>query len=251
MKKSVTAVAILLGLSSMSALAVQDNAFQHEAGLNYQSNSEEFGDGLWKANYSYYVTPVDQSSSPYALNGFLAQSSNLGAYYSNFDDADLDSYGIDGTYVFASKWFVGVNYQKHDYAHFDFDTYGAEVGYYFNDSSAVSVFYADGDEGIEERYGVKVRSYIALQSTAGVDLQANWTHSDNDDMINLGADWYVNNAWSVGLGYTDTEYDDAFDVRTSYWLRISDNVSANFQVARVLDSDFDGVNIGLGLVGRF
>lgn len=251
MKKSVTAVAILLGLSSMSALAAQDNAFQHEAGINYQANSEEFSDGIWNANYRYYVTPVEQNTSPYALNGFLAQTTNLGANYSNFDVADLDSYGIDATYVFASKWFVAAKYQNNDSDYVDFNTYAAEVGYYFNESSAVSAFYADGDSDVEESYGLNLRSYIALQATAGVDLKASWTHSDSDDEFNLGADWYINNAWSVGAGYTNNDDDDAFDVRTAYWLRLSDNFSANFQVARVLESDFDGVNIGLGVVGRF
>ncbi|QYJ87229.1 putative porin [Shewanella mesophila] len=251
MKKSVTAVAILLGLSCMSAFAAQDNAFQHEAGINYLSNSEEFSDGIWNANYRYYVTPVAQSTSPYALNSFLAQTSNLGANYSNIDVVDVDSYGVDGTYVFASKWFVSANYQNYDYANFDFSTYGAEVGYYFNDSSAVSAFYTDGEDNYEEQYGLKVRSFLALQATAGVDLKATWTHSDSDDLLNLGADWYINNAWSVGAGYTRSDDDDAFDLRTAYWLRLSDNFSANFHLARVLDSDFDGVNIGLGLVGRF
>jgi len=96
-----------------------------------------------------------------------------------------------------------------------------------------------------------VRSFIALQSTTGVDLSANWTHQDSDDTFNLGADWYVTKSWSVGLGYTDDGHDDTFVLKTAYWLRLSDSFSANFELARELDSDADGVFIGLGLTGRF
>ncbi|MCL1146658.1 putative porin [Shewanella marinintestina] len=251
MRQTTTALAILLSLTSLSAVAAQDNNYQHEAGLSYTTNSEEVSDGLWNANYRYYFESVEQSKAPYALNGFLAQESNIGANYQNFDPADSDSYGVDGTFVLGSNWFVGANYQKFDVASYDFNTYGAEVGYYFNDSSAVSAFYQDGDDNFTETYGLKVRSYIALQSTAGIDLNASWAHNEFDDVLNVGADWYINNAWSVGAGYTDSDNDDAFDVRTAYWLRITDGISANFQISKVLDSDYDGVGLGLGLVGRF
>jgi len=249
--KKITALAILLGFVSVNAAAAQDNPYQHEAGLKYSANSEEFSDGLWNANYRFYISPVDQTKGPYALNGFLAQTSNVGANYSNYDESDLDTIGVDGTYVFASKWFIAANYQRSEIGSFDWNTYGAEVGYYFNDSSAVSAFYNDGSDSIEESYGLKVRSFIALQSTTGVDLSANWTHQDSDDTFNLGADWYVTKSWSVGLGYTDDGHYDTFVLKTAYWLRLSDSFSANFELARELDSDADGVFIGLGLTGRF
>ncbi|NRD73125.1 putative porin [Shewanella sp. VB17] len=251
MKKTTSALAILLGLTSMSAIAAQDNAFQHEASLNYDTNSEEVSDGNLNAHYRYYVAPVDQSKSPYALNGFIAQTTNLGANY-NVNDSARDAYGVDGTYVFASKWFVSANYQQVGFEHTN-NLYGAKAGYYFNESSAVSAFYNDGDKNVKETYGLNLRSYIALESIAGVDLTANWLHSGSDDDLNLGADWYVNNSWSVGAGYTssDNEALDGFDVRTAYWLRISDNFSANFNLSKMLDSDVDGVDMGVGVIGRF
>lgn len=251
MRQTTTALAILFSLTSLSAAAVQDNNYQHEIGLSYTTNSEEVSDGLWNANYRYYFKGVEQGKTPYALNGFLAQESNIGANYQNFNPTDTDSYGVDGTLVFDSNWFIGANYQRVDVASYDFNTYAAEVGYYFNDSSAVSAFYQDGDDDFTETYGLTVRSYIALQSTAGIDLSAIWAHNEFDDVFNLGADWYVNNSWSVGAGYTNSDNDDAFDVRTAYWLRISDSISANFFVSKVLDSDYDGVDLGLGLTGRF
>ncbi|WP_394388349.1 putative porin [Shewanella woodyi] len=260
MKNSTMSLAVLLGLTSMSAVAAQDNAFQHQASLDYQTNSEEVSDGVWNANYRYYIAPVDQSNSPYALNGFLAQTTNLGASYSKLDVGiyDSDAYSVDGTYVFASKWFVSASYYRaettitgFDASNTDYDAYRGEVGYYFNESSSISAFYADGDNNAVEVYGLNLRSFVALESTAGVDLTANWTHTDSDDSFNLGADWYVNNSWSVGAGYYNSDGHDDFSLRTAYWLRISDNFSANFNLSKLLDSDADGVGMGVGVVGRF
>ncbi|ACJ31210.1 Conserved hypothetical protein [Shewanella piezotolerans WP3] len=251
MRKLTIAVAILVGLSSASAIAVQDSNYQHEASLSYGTNSEEISDGVWGAHYRYYVDSVEQGKTPYALNGFLAQSSNIGANYYSFDPLDYDSYGVDGTFVFDSNWFVSANYTNIESGNYDLNSYGAEVGYYFNDTSAVSAFYQDGDDNFVESYGLKARSFFVLQSTAGIELNAGWTYNEFDDLLNVGADWYINNAWSVGAGYINSDDDDGFDLRTAYWLRISDNISANFNVSKMLDSDYDGVGLGLGLTGRF
>ncbi|GGP79054.1 putative porin [Shewanella ulleungensis] len=248
--KNVTALALVLGFAALPAVAAQDAPFHHEAGLEYSANTEEFGDGLWDLNYRFYVDSVSQEKGPYALNGFLAQSSNVGASYSMIDDADLDIFSVDGTYVFDSKWFVGAAIQRYDAGAFDTDTYKLDVGYYFNDSSKVAAFYVDGSD-IDSIYGLEVRSFIDLKSTTGIDLGAMWTHTDADDMFNVNADWYVTKAWSVGLGYADDGFDDNFTAKTAYWLRMNDAFSATFELSKVLDSDVDGFGAAIGVVGRF
>ncbi|MDO6613036.1 putative porin [Shewanella sp. 1_MG-2023] len=249
--KNVTALALLTSLFALPAMAAQDAPFQHEAGLKYSANSEEFGDGAWNVNYRYYTAPVSQDESPYALNGFLAQTTNIGADYSMFDAADFDSIGIDGTYVFDNKWFVGGAYQKLDFDVVDFSVYKVDVGYYFNDSSKVAVFYTDGSDNIESSFGAEIRSFLALESTSGVDLGAMWLHTDDNDTFDLNADWYVTKAWSVGAGYSDDGSDNNFALKTAYWLRMSDSFSATFELSKVLDSDADGFGAGIGIVGRF
>ncbi|WP_434949940.1 putative porin [Shewanella sp. HL-SH4] len=249
--KNVTALALLLGFVGLPAVAAQDAAFQHEAGLSYNANSEEFGDGIWNAKYRYYVSPVDQANGPYALNGFLAQKSNVGANYSIFDAADVDTLGFDGTYVFDSKWFVGGQFQRVEFGNNSGSVYKLDGGYFFNDSSKVAAFYIDGSDDFESQFGAEVRSFIDFETTTGIDLGASWTHTDADDLININADWYVTKAWSVGLGYADVGSDDAFMVKTAYWLRMSDAFSATFDLSKDLDSDADGYNVGVGVVGRF
>jgi hypothetical protein len=248
--KNVTALALVLGFVALPAMAAQDAPFHHEAGLDYSANTEEFGDGLWDLNYRFYLDSVSQEKGPYALNGFLAQSTNVGASYSMQDDIDLDIFSVDGTYVFDSKWFVGAKIERYDAGVFDTDIYQLDLGYYFNDSSKVAAFYADGSD-IDSIYGLEVRSFIDLKNTTGVDLGANWTHTDADDIFNVNADWYVTKAWSVGLGYDDNGSDDNFTAKTAYWLRMSDSFSATFELAKVLDSDVDGLFVGVGVVGRF
>ncbi|ARD24085.1 putative porin [Shewanella japonica] len=249
--KNVTALALLSGLFALPAIAAQDAPFQHEAGLEYSANTEEFGDGIWDLNYRYYIKPVSQDNGPYALNGFLAQTTNIGAGYSMFDDADTDTVRIDGTYVFDSKWFVGAEYNRFEIGDFSGNLYQFEAGYYFNDSSKVAAFYVDGSDDFESFYGAEIRSFLAFETTTGIDLGAMWTHTDNDDIFNLNADWYVTKAWSVGLGYVDDGSDNDFAAKTAYWLRMSDAFSATFEVSKVLDSDVDGFGASIGIVGRF
>jgi hypothetical protein len=248
--KNVTALALVLGFVALPAMAAQDTPFHHEAGLDYSANTEKFGDGLWDLNYRFYLDSVSQEKGPYALNGFLAQSTNVGASYSMIDDDDVDVFSVDGTYVFDSKWFVGAKIERYDTSVFDTDIYQFNVGYYFNDSSKVAAFYVDGSD-IDSNYGLEVRSFIDLKNTTGVDLGANWTHTDADDIFNVNADWYVTKAWSVGLGYTDIGSDDFFIAKTAYWLRMSDTFSATFDLSKDLDSDVDGFGAAIGVIGRF
>jgi hypothetical protein len=248
--KNVTAIALVLGFVTLPAMAVQDAPFQHQAGVNYSANTEEFGDGQWDLNYRFYADSVSQEKGPYALNGFLAQSSNLGASYSKIDDAELDIFAVDGTYVFDSNWYIGADFRRFDAGVFDTDIYKLDLGYYFNDSSKVGVYYIDGSD-FEPAYGLEVRSFIELKNTTGIDLSASWTHTDDEDTLAANADWYVTKAWSVGLGYVDTGVNDNFIAKTAYWLRMSDAFSATFELSKNLDSDADGFGAAIGVVGRF
>ncbi len=72
--------------------------------------------------------------------GFLAQESILGAIYSYFDVFAINTVGVDGTYVFDSNWFVGLNYQCTGIGNTDFNTYGIELGYYVNKKNQLLAF---------------------------------------------------------------------------------------------------------------
>ncbi|RTR28865.1 putative porin [Shewanella atlantica] len=216
MKKNALTVAIFASFMAFSANANSEaktssaNRYQHEANVTLSTHTDDFGDGLWNLNYRYYLHPVNIENGPYALNGFIAQESNIGAQYTQMNNySDNDMYSIHGSYVFDSKWFIGANYQKinidNDWSIYSFDEnrYGINLGYYFNSSSEVSVFYQRSDssdsydgrynatvidgpvfksssfEKDDSNYGVNLHSFIPLQAISGIELLANWTHSSS------------------------------------------------------------------------
>ncbi|QYJ71244.1 putative porin [Shewanella sp. FJAT-51649] len=270
-------LALLLALTSTTTLAVTDNTYQHDVNLVYASSTDEFSDGSWDADYRYYFTPVSQDTVPYALSGFLAQSSNIRVGYNVSDHSDF--YLIDGEYVFDSKWFIGLSYGVVDSDYQDTNNYGAKLGYYFNDNSAVYLKYSTDNTDLAygtyykgeidvDSVGLGIRSFIPLESTAGVDLYADLSYShressstynidtqyrytSNDTSLNLGARWFINKSWAVGASHTIQDEDDPSTIYTSYYWRITDFISAQTSISKFIDSDADDVFLALGINGRF
>ncbi|WP_299005132.1 putative porin [uncultured Shewanella sp.] len=271
MKKSRIAAALFLSLTSASAFSVNDNSYHNEAQLEFQSSSENFSDGDWDLNYRYYASPVDQSKVPYALSGFLAQSSSIGAHFKfNNDITDYRTYGIQGQYVFDSKWYIdGVidasdNNPDASSAN-NATTYGIGGGYYFNDTSVVYLTYrrTDQSQGMEDtdRYTLGVKGYLPVKVTEGILMGAelnNYHYSTagvtSTTDYNIYADWYITRPWSFGASYTledQSDTDDIFSINTAYFLRLTDMLSARIEVEKQLDPNEDGVTGKLILNGRF
>lgn len=271
---------LLLGVSTASAADAQDNNYHHQAELNHINSSEDFGRGIWDTRYRYYFTPVSQAQGPYALSGFLAQNSSIAASYSNFA-SDFDTLGFDGSYVFASRWFIGGGYSLTDNFDDEVNQYNVSGGYYFNDTSAVSASYHK-QEGSDffgrdidtETYGVELQSFLPLISNGGMHLKTNWNYgssvsgtnffdtapfffsgsnSDSNHVLSLDADWYFTRALSVGGSYSwyEGDRDDDYSINANYWLRFSPNFAAKFSLTEFLRPDVDGVFVGLGIEGRF
>lgn len=107
-----------------------------------------------------------------------------------------------------------------------------------------------------------------MQSTAGIDLQANiyysqsdntltngpngqYNNSNNSTIVNLTADWYMTRAWSIGANYSIQDDKDPYSMNTAYHWRITDLISARAGIAKSFEPDWDGVDISLSLNGRF
>ncbi len=259
MKKSTLSLIIFSSLIANSVYAQEANTYQHEVDLALGTYSDDFGDGIWDLGYRYYFTPVSVNTGPYALNGLLAQSSNIGARYAQTDIINESKvYHVDGTYVFDSKWFIGAMYAQSDddsqYGSLDksLDSYQFNLGYYFNDTSEVSLYYknASGSDSYDRSdeadlfgpgyvykrsfdydantYGIKARSFIAMESFTGIELAGFWQYTQADDtdkfyhyvgdpqelghslydstnnnhFVGISADFYLTKSWSVGGQYS-------------------------------------------------
>lgn len=274
MKSVSTALSFGLALFC-TQLQAQDNAFQHEASVSYGDATEYNDSGTVSAAYTFYASPVDQSKAPYKLAGFLAQSSQLSAtYVTNTDsDQDFDLYGLGGVYVFDSKWFIGGSFAKSDP---DSTSYSAVTGLYFNDFSKFYIGYSDHESDSDtydftaSTWMASISSYLRLQSTEGIMLDATVAHSKSDYSLRIpgfsqessstntigtiAADWYITRAWSVGANYSVDENDDTYGINTAYFLRITDSISAEFTLSHLFASgDYDGATnfYSIGLNGRF
>ncbi|MCL1051201.1 hypothetical protein L2755_16435 [Shewanella abyssi] len=220
MHKNSLYFAVLLGLFSTSAKANDNNAstntYQHEANVSYGSHTDDLDNGLWSVDYRFYFTPVDSQNGPYALNGFLAQTSNLEAQYAQVSILDDSvSYSIDGTYVLDSNWFVAANYSEVDLDDDafivalgdDISAYGFSLGYYFNQTSEFSLSYqtssSSGSRSFgndvyslftsseidSKSYSAQIHSFVPLQSFSGLDFLAKWSYIDSDyDYISQSID---------------------------------------------------------------
>ncbi|WP_281212785.1 hypothetical protein [Shewanella insulae] len=197
MKKQLLTLPLLLGLTTQAFAGEAVNTFQHEANVNFGTDTDHFEDGVWNLDYRFYFKPVENNNAPQALAGFLAQSSYLGGMYAQANAYDDPvRYTVDGRYVMDSNWFIGANYLYLDVDQEDFIAvprdedqtgYGINFGYYFNDSSEVAIYYqyqgnSDSWSLITEEvvdfdldnnlYGAHIRTYFPLQSTTGLDLKA-------------------------------------------------------------------------------
>ncbi|WP_299011707.1 hypothetical protein [uncultured Shewanella sp.] len=242
MNKITFAGFFLLSAVSHISHAVQDKPYHHESQIDYISSSEDFSNGKWALQYRYFQEAVNQETVPYALSGFLAQTSNIGGQYVGFGDDDT-RYDIDGTYVFDSKWFIGLGYQKtdiNDASHLalinryntlgtDSKTYAITGGYYLNKSTEIYLAYQynDGEQSSTayhtdmtgHYYRLGLRTLVPMTVTEGIYIDASYQYADtelqysgaytgkttqNSNNFNLTADWYFTPSWSVG-GYYHTD----------------------------------------------
>ncbi|MCL1065766.1 hypothetical protein L2735_02955 [Shewanella olleyana] len=188
----------------------ENNSFQHDTSASYITDTDNSDNAYLFASYRYYFNAVSTDLGPWALSTFLAQSSNFGFNYLKSDLFETSSYQVDGTYVFDSKWFVGANYQQinddSDYGPWPYDydesLYGLKLGYYFNESSQISLFYQNqsGSDSYQhtsgsgqnfqigllaanfdnqsDTFGLEAQSYIPMESISGVNLLARWQYTD-------------------------------------------------------------------------
>lgn len=269
---------IATGLAlAISGFAVQAQDFQHQAGVGYGYTDQSGGSSdLLNVNYSYYFDKVN-TDSPFALNTFLAQSSQLDIAYTT-SGSDSNSALVGGTWVSDSNWFVRGGYNA-SLDHFgDMGTANLSLGYFLNSTTelAVSYFRTDidnigfmGDAKYEASgWGAHARSWFELPTTQGIDAGIHYSRDDYEsrssghrfsaetDTVSAYADWYLTKSLSLGLSAAyikpdQSSSDTAYVASVDYWLPLGNTFSLQTGASVDLDSDNDVYGWYLALTARF
>ncbi len=194
----------------------------------------------------------------------------------------MGSYSLDGQYVFDSNFFVKATYQTIDTDE-DFNNYNTTLGYYLNDTTSLHVNYGkteidtpffetdaanyaiggssffkfDGEQGLmvdaSFSHAKYEGTYKELYTIAGLPTKAGLSTKDSSNAISIDADYYINNAWSVGANYRRNSQTktNVYGVKTAYFWRLSDSMSLQAFANKALKPSNDGFGIGLSLLGRF
>ncbi len=282
MKLRISYIALCFALTHGAVFAADGKTYQHEAKLNYKSNSDNSDHSYWIGEYRYYLEAVEKSNRPYNLTGFLSKTSNVGIHSTQASKKKSDNFFIDGQYFLDSQWYVSAKYNhtKSNNYDYDEDDYGASVGYFFTETAAIYFDYQHNHSDLNSEitmqtdgngFSVGVKSYTTFEATSGLYLQAsigrnsvntvvksaNITSISSDDITSyrLNADWYLTDTLSVGGVYAkqdgDTFNEEVFEVNASFIQPLTDSISAEFEVTKLLKPDVDGVYYKIGLSGRF
>lgn len=177
---------------------------------------------------SYFLEPVDTSKGPVAEAAFLDRASSITLAGSrteletNFGDVDLDSYGVDGRWVFkGSGWLLELGYRYDDFADEDVDTFTAGVGKYIAENTTLILDYGNVDSDLgagSDTWGLEVEHLIGL-SKGGIKVEASYSYVDNDNLDNadiwaVAGTYYFNKYFGIGASY---ELEDSDDIEDDRW----------------------------------
>lgn len=186
---------------------------------------------------AYYFNPVQIKNSPLNEAAFLNRASNVnaGVSYFDYDNYDVTSFGVGIEYYIPNSDFYvsgNIGQVSEDTPLGDFDTtvYGAELGYL----PAPGLLVALGLQGYDDDAGDDVdptlrAKYVTQVGNYDMNFEGGVVFAD-DEEFNLGADVYLDKTFSVGLGYTDDGFDDAFQIRAKKFFtqQVSVEGSVNF-----------------------
>ncbi len=259
--KSFGAALVLL---TGSSVAMASN-YQFDVGGGVQRLDFDTGgdiDTLFLDGEFHFMGAVNTSNRPLAEAAFLDRSSNVfvRAARSDFGPADIDMVGAGIEFYIPGDFFYAraeVSRASNGATETGFMVMGGLTPI---DGLRVSLGYADEfvpesagpffvPFGLDEAFILDAKYVLGLGGTSALNLEATITLEDNADAFQLGADFYINRAISIGGAYTYVDIDNvgdthAFTLRGRFF--ITDSISASAQVGINDDDD-----LGFGVRGNF
>ena len=212
LKKFTLATALLAGLGTA-------HAYQTEVGgsIGIIDRDQGGSDTRFAIDGTYYFNQVQVKNSPLNEAAFLNRASNINGVLSYEDDSDTFGIGAGIEYFVPNSDF----YLNGNISHFDNDavdetSYTAEVGYlpvpgFLVAIGLIGISQDDADDEIDPTLRAK---YVTQVGQYDMNFEGGASFGDID-AYNLGADLYLDKTFSVGLGYSDSDFEgsDVFTIR--------------------------------------
>jgi hypothetical protein len=276
MKKVLIAAAV--AAVSTSAVA-SDYRFQIDADYAANEVNKEVDTDIMSLAGTFYLAPVDDSVGPKAEAAFLNKSSSifLGYGRTNLDassadiidpgftvrlDEDGDVWALGGRFVTSNGIILELDYATVEIDDvIDSNSLLLGVGYYLNDSSAITLGYVQSEEDeFDLENDIWSAGYKTLLND-NLNLEAKFDYSDPDFGekaydLSGAADYYLNTNASIGgvLGYvsSDDDFTEAwvYGIRGEYFFNSNIALNASYSVSTPDKGDDNSV-WSIGLTGRF
>jgi hypothetical protein len=245
-------------LLSSSVVYAQDYQFEVGAQYNTGDLSDLDYDG-YGFNAQLHLDKVDTSKGPLNESAFLDKSSFANLAWTTitvdvpfFGDQTADESSIGGRFVTDKNIILEANYTDLE----DDTFYSVGAGTYISDMMDVVATYQAADKAETSTFSLDLHGLSPLKGVTAVAFDAGLAYIDNDGdsayEFNAGADYYLNNALSIGAGVaflTADDYDSsAFGVRAAYFVTPIARLGVAFTT---LGQDADGQNIQVNGAVRF
>lgn len=228
MKKLALAALIM---STMGAA----HAYQTEVGADYTYYDVDKGDAvnLFGVDGTYYFNPVKDNNAPLAEAAFMNKASNVGVRVAG-DDADNNTveYGINGEYyVPNTDFYLSANVSRLETDDDHANRFGAEVGYFPAPNLLIAAGLTgtkvDGDRNTDPSIRAK---YVTRVGDNDWNFEAGGVFGDYD-RYNIGADYYVDNTFSLGAEYVNQDLGagdyDTFTVKARKFINQQTSIEGN------------------------
>lgn len=217
MNKLTLAAALVASMTGMTAA----HAYQMEAGADYTYFDVDNGDSVnaFGLDATYYFNPVTDNNAPLAEAGFMNRAGNVKARIST-DDADDETtqYGVGAEYYIPNTdFYVSGNVSRTEFDDDHANQFGAEVGYLPAPNFLIAAGLVRTKVGDSSNTDPSIRAkYVTRVGEHDWNFEAGGVFGDYDT-YNIAADYYVDNTFSIGGQYVNTDLGagdyDVFTVR--------------------------------------
>ncbi|MDQ2077007.1 putative porin [Marinimicrobium sp. ABcell2] len=257
MLKSVKCVSLAaLGAISLPMYA-SAGTYQSEINARYShSNSDFTNSDFYHLSGTYYFNSVDIRQGPWAEAAFLQRASSISLHYTH---GDMENFLFDGTvhsnvtndtyavstefYIPNSILFAGLTVSRGSYQYqraanlIDDElsdegsrtTVSGELGITPIDGLKISSFFYERQD-LSESWNIGARWVTEVLGSA-IALDGRYHYSDFVDMVDVGADFYINQTFSIGLTHSTTLESDRFSatgIRARKFFTENFSIDANY-----------------------